>query len=78
MRRRMQRGVDELNKRLERPIQPFTLLGRRECVIRLVYDAKVMEAVADYAQSEGIPGAVAFARAASYAREIVPGFSALA
>jgi glycerol-3-phosphate O-acyltransferase len=74
-RRRMERAVEELNKRLERPIQPFKLVRRQDSVIRLIYDPKVMEAVADYAREEGVPRSVAFAKAKSYAREIVPGFS---
>lgn len=74
-RRRMERAVEELNKRLERPIQPFKLMRRQDLVIRLVYDAQVMEAVADYAREEGIPRSVAFEKARNYAREIVPGFS---
>ncbi|WP_417587812.1 1-acyl-sn-glycerol-3-phosphate acyltransferase [Pararhodobacter oceanensis] len=77
-RRRMERAVDELNKRLERPIQPFRLMRRQDNVIRLIYDPSVMEAVADYARTEGVPRSVAFAKARSYAREIVPGFSTAA
>jgi 1-acyl-sn-glycerol-3-phosphate acyltransferase len=44
-------------------------------VIRLIHDPQVMEAVAEYARTEDVPHNVAFARARSYAREIVPGFS---
>jgi glycerol-3-phosphate O-acyltransferase len=75
LRRRMERAVEELNKRLERPIQPFKLMRRQDQVIRLVYDSHVMEAVEAYAREQGIPPNVAFAKAQSYAREIVPGFS---
>lgn len=75
LRRRMERAVEELNKRLERPIQPFKLMRRQDQVIRLVYDAQVMEAVEAYSRQEGVPANVAFAKAQSYAREIVPGFS---
>ena len=75
LRRRMERAVDELNKRLERPIQPFRLMRRQDQVIRLIHDPQVMEAVAEYARTEGVPHNVAFAKARSYAREIVPGFS---
>jgi len=75
LRRRMERAVEELNKRLERPIQPFKLMRRQDQVIRLVYDAQVMEAVEAYAREQGVPANVAFAKAQSYAREIVPGFS---
>jgi len=77
-RRRMERAVERLNKRLERPIQPFNLVRRRDHVIRLIYDPLVMEAVADHARAEGVPRSVAFAKAKSYAREIVPGFSTAA
>ena len=75
LRRRMERAVEELNKRLERPIQPFKLMRRHDQIIRLVYDPQVMEAVADYAREEKIPRSVAFQKARHYAREIVPGFS---
>ncbi len=75
LRRRMERAVEELNKRLERPIQPFRLARRQDQVIRLIHDPQVMEAVSDYARTEGVPHNVAFAKARSYAREIVPGFS---
>ena len=77
-RRRMERAVARLNKRLERPIQPFKLMLRRDQVIRLVHDPQVMEAVDDYARLEGVPHNVAFAKAKSYAHEIVPGFSTAA
>jgi len=75
LRRRMERAVEELNKRLERPIQPFRLMRRQDQVIRLIHDPQVMEAVREYAEAEGVPHNVAFDRARSYAREIVPGFS---
>ncbi len=75
LRRRMERAVEELNRRLERPIQPFRLMRRQDQVIRLIHDPQVMEAVAEYARTEGVPHNVAFAKARSYAREIVPGFS---
>ena len=74
-RRRMERAVDRLNQRLERPIQPFKLVRRQDYVTRLVYDSQVMEAVAEHARISGEPRSVVFARAQSYAREIVPGFS---
>ncbi|MBV0913004.1 1-acyl-sn-glycerol-3-phosphate acyltransferase [Anianabacter salinae] len=74
-RRRAERLVAELNKRLDRPIQPFKLLRRYDTIQRLIYDPKVIEAVADHARKEGIPENVAFERARDYAREIVPRFS---
>ena len=75
-RKRAERAVARLNQRLKRPIEPFKLMRRQDQVIRLVYDPQVMEAVRSYAAEEGIPPNVAFEKARSYAREIVPGFSA--
>jgi len=75
-RRRMERAVAELNKRLERPIQPFKLMRRQDMIVRLIYDPQVMAAVVDYAHENGMPESVAFQQARSYAREIVPAFSA--
>ncbi|MCA2014363.1 1-acyl-sn-glycerol-3-phosphate acyltransferase [Cereibacter sphaeroides] len=75
LRRRMERAVEELNKRLDRPIRPFNLMRRHDQIIRLSYDPQVMQAVAEYARAEGIPRTVAHEKARLYAREIVPGFS---
>lgn len=75
LRRRMQRAVDRLNQRLSVPIQPFKLMRRQDQVTRLIYDPQVMESVAAYAREQGMPQDIAFERARSYAREIVPGFS---
>ena len=77
LRRRMERLVAELNKRLERPIQPFKLMHRNDMIVRLAHDPKVMEAVVATAAETGQPESVALERARSYAREIVPSFSAL-
>ncbi|NBB97654.1 MAG: glycerol-3-phosphate acyltransferase [Alphaproteobacteria bacterium] len=74
-RKRAERAVARLNERLKRPIEPFKLMKRQDQVIRLVYDPQVMEAVRQHARNEGIPPNVAFEKARSYAREIVPGFS---
>ncbi len=75
-RRRMERAVAELNKRLERPIQPFKLARRHDTIQRLIYDREVLAAVTEHAAEEGIPENVAMERARRYAREIVPSFSA--
>ena len=75
-RRRMERAVARLNARLERPIEPFKLARRYDMIQRLIYDPEVSRAVAEHARKEGIPENVAFERARSYAREIVPSFSA--
>ena len=77
-RRRAERLVGELNKRLERPIQPFKLLRRQDMIQRVIYDPEVVRAVTEYAESEGVREDVAFEKAKRYAREIVPSFSATA
>ena len=76
LRRRLERAVEELNKRLKRPIQPFKLARRTDTIRRLIYDPEVAQAIADHARSNNIREDVAFQKAERYAREIVPGFSA--
>lgn len=77
-RRRINSAIDELNNRLELGIQPFKLTRRQSLVDQLMYDAKVLEAVAEEAAKTNEPKAVVMARAQKYAREIVPHFSAFA
>ncbi len=78
LRRRAERLVAELNKRLERPIQPFKLARRTDMIQRVIYDPEVVRAVGDYAVLESVREDVAFEKARDYAREIVPSFSATA
>ncbi len=75
-RRRMERALLRVNARLERKIEPFKLARRQDMIVRLLYDAQVLEAVSDHAAETRVPGSVAFEEARRYAREIVPGFSA--
>jgi glycerol-3-phosphate O-acyltransferase len=77
-RRRLEKAVARLNLKLERPIQPFKLARRYDMIQRLIYDPQVSQAIADRANATGIPERVVFAEAQSYAREIVPSFSASA
>jgi glycerol-3-phosphate O-acyltransferase len=77
-RKRAERAVAELNRRLTRPIEPFKLARRHDMIQRLIYDPKVSEGIAEYARKEGVPEEVGFEKARSYAREIVPRFSAFA
>jgi len=77
LRRRMERLVARLNTRLDRPIEPFKLMRRQDLIARLVYDRQVLQAVSEHALENGLPEPVAFQEAQTYAREIVPGFSAL-
>lgn len=78
LRRRLQRAVERLNARLERPIQPFKLLRRYDLIQRLCYDPQVTQAIVEHAAETGVREDVAFQRARRYAREIVPSFSAFA
>ncbi len=78
LRRRLERAVARLNARLERPIEPFKLLGRQDMILRLAYDPEVLSAVAVHARETGVREDVAHAKARAYAREIVPAFSAFA
>lgn len=77
-RRRLERAVERLNTRLERPISPFKLARRHDMIQRLSYDPQVARAIAEHARESGEREDVAFQRARRYAREIVPGFSATA
>ncbi len=77
-RRRAERLVAELNKRLDRPIQPFKLLRRQDMIQRVIYDAEVVRAVGEHAAENELREDVAFEKARDYAREIVPSFSASA
>lgn len=75
-RKRAERALARLNTRLDRPIELFKLARRQDMIVRLTYDPRVMEAVAEHAAETGVPGEVAFEEARRYAREIVPAFSA--
>ena len=75
-RKRMERAVDQLNKRLTRPIQPFKLARRFDTIQRLSYDPQVAAAIQAHARRNKVPENVAFEKARRYAREIVPSFSA--
>ena len=77
-RKRMERAVARLNKRLKRPIEPFKLARRYDMIQRLIYDPQVTQAIVAHARSNGVPENVAFEKARSFAREIVPSFSATA
>lgn len=77
-RKRAERLVSRLNKRLQRPIEPFKLARRHDMIQRLIYDPQVTEAIVEHARSHNVPENVAFEQARDYAREIVPSFSATA
>ncbi|MGR3492478.1 MAG: 1-acyl-sn-glycerol-3-phosphate acyltransferase [Shimia sp.] len=75
-RRRAERVVKRLNERLARPIQPFKLARRYDTIQRVLYHPDVTRAVQEHAKRTGLREDVAFEKAADYAREIVPSFSA--
>ena len=77
-RRRAERVVAELNKRLARPIQPFKLARRTDMIQRVIYDPDVVRAVGVYSAEHDVREDVGFEKAKDYAREIVPSFSASA
>jgi glycerol-3-phosphate O-acyltransferase len=77
-RKRAERVIARVNKKLQRPIEPFKLARRYDMIQRLLYDPEVTQAVVDHARENGVPENVAFEKARSYAREIVPSFSATA
>ncbi len=76
VRRRVNRVLDEVDRRLKIRIQPFKLTKRQVLVERLLNDPPVLEAIDAASREEGIPISTAYARAAAYAEEIVPGFNA--
>lgn len=77
-RRRAERLIAQLNTKLERPIEPFKLARRYDMIQRLLYDPSITQAIVDHAREHDVPENVAFEKAQSYAREIVPSFSATA
>ena len=76
LRRRVNRVLDEVNKRLQIHVQPFKLTKRRVLIDRLMYDPQVMEAAESYGEEEGMPREVVMATIERYAKEIVPSFNA--
>jgi len=76
VRRRVACVLDEVDARLSIRIQPFKLTKRQVLVDRLLNDPAVLEAVEAAAREERHPRDRAFARAATYAEEIVPAFNA--
>jgi len=78
LRRRVNRAIEEINRRLRLRIRPFKLTRRAVLIDRLTYDPRVVEAAEAQARTSGEPREVAMERVATYAREIVPSFSTYA
>lgn len=77
-RRRIDRAIEELNTRLQLKIRTFGTTRREVLIDRVTNDPNVVDAVAAYSRETGTPIQVVVARAARYAREIVPTFNAYA
>lgn len=77
LRRRMNKAILVLNEKLQLKIQPFKLTKRQVMIDRLAYDPQVIKAIVEHSQTEQIPYPVVEKMAHSYAREIVPSFSAM-
>lgn len=78
LRRRVNRVIEEIGKRLHLEIRPFSLTKRQVLIDRLMYDARILEAAAVHAKTNNMPRAVVMAEIERYAREIVPSFNAYA
>ena len=76
LRRRLNRLIDRVNRRLDVEIKPFQLTKRQVLIDRLVYDPQVVAAANDYARDNNIPREAAMTEVHRYAREIVPTFNA--
>ena len=76
LRRRVNQVLDEINNLLAIEIKPFQLTKRQVLIDRLVYDAKVIEAIQEHAFEQQIPREMAQAKVLNYADEIVPAFNA--
>ncbi|MGD2269995.1 MAG: 1-acyl-sn-glycerol-3-phosphate acyltransferase [Desulfobacterales bacterium] len=76
LRRRINRVIDEISRRLDIEIKPFQLTKRRILIDRLVYDPKIIETIQQQAQERNIPREVLQTQVTAYAKEIVPSFNA--
>ena len=76
LRRRVNRVIDEVNKRLDIEIRPFQLTRKQALVDQLVFDDKVVAAMKEYAAENDVPREAVQARVVRYANEIVPAFNA--
>jgi len=76
LRRRLNRLIDRVNRRLDVEIKPFQLTKRQVLIDRLVYAPQVVAAANDYAREKNIPREAAMTEVHRYAREIVPTFNA--
>lgn len=76
LRRRLNRLIDTVNRKLDVEIKPFQLTKRQVLIDRLVYDPQVVAAANEYAKENKVPREAAMNEVYRYAREIVPTFNA--
>lgn len=76
LRRRLNRLIDSVNRRLDVEIKPFQLTKRQVLIDRLVYDPQVVAAANEHARANNLPREVAMTEVYRYVREIVPAFNA--
>ncbi|MEM8790098.1 MAG: 1-acyl-sn-glycerol-3-phosphate acyltransferase [Pseudomonadota bacterium] len=78
LRKRFNRAIDDLNTRLQLKIHSFKLTKRQVLIDRLVNDPQVLEAIDEEVTEQSLPREKVLREAETYAREIVPSFSAYA
>lgn len=78
LRRRVNRVINDLNKKLQLRIEPFRLTRRAVLIDRLTYDPEIIKAADAEAEATGKPREAVVREVARYAREIVPSFNAYA
>ena len=78
LRRRVNRVINDLNKRLQLRIEPFRLTRRAVLIDRLTYDPEIIKAAEAEAEATGKPREAVVREVARYARKIVPSFNAYA
>lgn len=75
-RRKLNRAIVEVNRRLHLELPPFKLNRRQVLIDRLTYDPEVLDVAQQWAQDNNVPQAVAVEKVRRYAREICPSFNA--
>ncbi|MBK5094780.1 MAG: 1-acyl-sn-glycerol-3-phosphate acyltransferase, partial [Deltaproteobacteria bacterium] len=78
LRRRVNLVLEEIGKRLQLDVRPFSLTKRQVLIDRLMYDPKIVEAAGAHSKEKNVPRNVVMAEVERYAKEIVPSFNAYA
>ena len=75
-RRRVNRVIHKINKRLDIEIRPFQRTKKQSLVDQLIFDEQVVQMIRSYSKENNLPYEVAYDKAQKYANEIVPNFNA--